>query len=261
MSRLPRMVVACTLGLLFAAIVPGLCQSPVPSTAASPDSAAVKPSATAYADSSVVYDPKILKEIEKLSPRELTDPVTTVVSRDNLSKPALVWLQVRLDLGNKVRETRVVYCSAPGVGLELAALDATKGQTFSRKDIGRRHDWLWHEVTFTGSSSPDSGGSPDRPSPDVDIRVDVQPEMDYQMPPEYPRTSKLAGVTGIVWVKELVGRDGLVKEAMVLKSSGSYELDKASLSAAYHNRFKPARRNGAPVFCWITYKVEFKLNN
>lgn len=255
MSRLLRFVVISGLGLWFAAIVPGHCQTPVASTPASPDSAALKSSPSTHPDSSIVYDPKILKEIAKLSPKELTDPKMTMVRRDNLSDSALVWLQVRLDLGNKVREARVVYCSAPGMGLEQVALDATKGQTFSRKDIGRRHDWLWHGVIFTRSSSSDSGGSLDRPSPDVDIPVDVQPEMLYQQAPQFPVIA-----TGVVWIKVLVGREGLVKEAMVLKSSGSSELDKAALTAAYHNRFKPAIQDAKPVAVWVTYKVEFKLN-
>jgi hypothetical protein len=31
--------------------------------------------------------------------------------------------------------------------------------------------------------------------------------------------------------------------------------------AAYGNRFKPGIKDGKPVACWVSYKVEFRLND
>jgi TonB family protein len=98
------------------------------------------------------------------------------------------------------------------------------------------------------------------PPPDEFVAVEVQPEMIYQEKPEYPRIAKQAGLTGLVWVKALVDKEGNVRQAMVGKTSGTQALDEAAVAAAYKNKFKPAIQNGRPVAIWVTYKMEFKLN-
>ena len=68
-----------------------------------------------------------------------------------------------------------------------------------------------------------------------------------------------AGLEGVVWVKALVGSDGSVRDAVVYKSSGTPSLDEAAVAAAPACKFKPAIQNGSPVAMWVTYKVEFVL--
>ena len=99
------------------------------------------------------------------------------------------------------------------------------------------------------------------PPPDEFVPVEVQPEMIFQQQPEYPRIAKSAGLTGLVWVKALVDKEGNVRQAMVGKSCGTQALDDAAVAAAYKNKFKPAIQNGRPIALWVTYKVEFKLND
>ncbi|KAA3631531.1 MAG: energy transducer TonB [Calditrichaeota bacterium] len=99
------------------------------------------------------------------------------------------------------------------------------------------------------------------PSPDEFIPVEIYPEMIYQEKPEYPRLAKQAGITGVVWVKALVDREGNVQKAQVGKSSGTGSLDEAAVNAAYKNKFKPGIQNGRPIAVWITYKVNFELDN
>lgn len=99
------------------------------------------------------------------------------------------------------------------------------------------------------------------PPPDEFVPVEVQPEMIYQQAPEFPRIAKQAGMTGLVWVKALVDKEGNVRQAMVLKSSGTQAFDDAAVAAAYKNKFKPGIQNGRPVAVWVSYKVEFKLND
>lgn len=77
--------------------------------------------------------------------------------------------------------------------------------------------------------------------------------------PEYPRIAQNAGLTGIVWIKTLVDRDGNPRESKIGKSSGISLLDQAALAAASHSIFKPAIQNGHPVATWVTYKVVFEL--
>ncbi len=99
------------------------------------------------------------------------------------------------------------------------------------------------------------------PSPDEFVPVEIMPEMIYQHTPEYPRLAKQAGITGVVWVKALVDKEGNVRKAMVGKSSGTQALDESAVNAAEHNRFKPGIQNGRPVNVWVTYKVTFTLDN
>ncbi|MFQ5453553.1 MAG: energy transducer TonB [Candidatus Zixiibacteriota bacterium] len=99
------------------------------------------------------------------------------------------------------------------------------------------------------------------PSPDEFVPVEIMPEMIYQNQPEYPRLAKQAGITGVVWVKALVDKEGNVRKAMIGKSSGTASLDEAAVKAAYKNKFKPGIQNGRPVNVWVTYKVVFELNN
>ena len=98
------------------------------------------------------------------------------------------------------------------------------------------------------------------PSPDEFVPVEIQPEMINYRTPEYPRLAKQAGITGVVWVKALISRNGKVLKAMVAKSSGTESLDEAAVKAARKNTFKPGIQNGRPVNVWVTYKVEFTLD-
>lgn len=99
------------------------------------------------------------------------------------------------------------------------------------------------------------------PPPDEFVAVEIQPEMIFQQQPEYPRLAKTAGLTGTVWVKALVDKDGNVRQAMVGKSSGTQSLDEEAVKAAYKNKFKPGIQNGRPVAVWVTYRVDFKLTD
>ena len=98
------------------------------------------------------------------------------------------------------------------------------------------------------------------PSIDEFVPVEIIAEMIHYETPAYPRLAEQAGLTGLVWVKALVGSDGNVKDAVVYKSSGTPALDEAAIAAAPKCKFKPAIQNGRPVAMWVTYKVDFILN-
>ena len=99
------------------------------------------------------------------------------------------------------------------------------------------------------------------PAPDEFVPVEIYPEMIHQAPLEYPRLAKQAGITGDVWVQALVDKDGNVRDARVGKSSGTVSLDDAAIKQAKKCKFKPGIQNGRPIACWVTYKVEFTLDN
>jgi len=99
------------------------------------------------------------------------------------------------------------------------------------------------------------------PAPDEFVAVEIYPEMIYEATPPYPRLAEQAGITGRVYVKALVDESGSVIKAQVGKSSGTESLDEAAVEAAYKNKFKPGIQNGRPIKVWVTYKVDFILDN
>lgn len=211
------------------------------------------------------YDPKVLQEIRALSPEEFACPVVTVSHFDSAAsttgskKAAFVWMKVRVDRDHRVSDARVVYCSAPGEGLEKTALEVTTGAPIVSFDDSRKVEWLWHQVLFIGSCGTNGGDTLGIPQPDEFIAAEVLPEMISQVKPLYPESCKKKGQSGKVFVKVLVGRDGLVQCALTGKSSGVSALDEAAAASAYGNIFKPGMQDGHPVALWVTYKIEYAL--
>jgi protein TonB len=60
-------------------------------------------------------------------------------------------------------------------------------------------------------------------------------------------------------VKALVGKDGLVKDAEILKSAGP-QLDEAALAAVRQWVFEPAMDRGRPVAVWVAIPVKFRAD-
>ena len=83
--------------------------------------------------------------------------------------------------------------------------------------------------------------------------------IDTTVPP-YPELAKQAGIEGTVWVKVLVDTNGIVRDALILKPSGSSAgFEEATVRHAYTIRYKPAISAGKPVAVWITYATYFRL--
>jgi protein TonB len=104
-----------------------------------------------------------------------------------------------------------------------------------------------------------SSGLEQDPEPDSFIVCEIQPEMIYEVQPEFPRLAQQMGLGGTVYIKALVGKDGAVRTAMVYGSSGNELLDEAALKVASLNRFRPGIQSNRPVAVWVVYKVVFSL--
>ena len=91
------------------------------------------------------------------------------------------------------------------------------------------------------------------------VALDKMSELIYKEPPVYPRLAQRAGIQGKVYGKALIDKDGLVREAVVIKSSESALLDKSARAAALKNKYKPGMFKGKPVACWVPFKVEFVM--
>jgi TonB family protein len=99
------------------------------------------------------------------------------------------------------------------------------------------------------------------PGPDDFVQVETYPEMTYDGAPVYPEKAKKAGIEGIVWVKSLVGKKGVVLDVQLAKTSGQKMLDESALKAAWKCKFTPATINMKPVAVWVPYVVSFVLED
>ncbi len=88
------------------------------------------------------------------------------------------------------------------------------------------------------------------------------PTVAVQVPPIYPEEARKKGIQGDVHVQILVGKDGLVKEATVIKNeTGSKDLEKSALNAVYKWKFDPGKHEGKPVEVNVIVPIKFKLED
>jgi protein TonB len=90
------------------------------------------------------------------------------------------------------------------------------------------------------------------------VYVEELPEAVTKVSPDYPDLARSANVDGTVLVQALVGKDGRVKDAKVVKSIAM--LDAAAVAAVRQWVFKPALSNNKPVAVWVAVPVKFTLN-
>jgi protein TonB len=89
------------------------------------------------------------------------------------------------------------------------------------------------------------------------VYVEELPEAIERPAPDYPAEARRAGVEGTVIVQALVGRDGRVKDARIVKTVPG--LDEAAEACVRRWRFKPAMSKGQPVAVWVAIPVKFTL--
>jgi protein TonB len=85
----------------------------------------------------------------------------------------------------------------------------------------------------------------------------VPPRKINDVPPVYPAAARAARVTGVVLVEAIIGVDGRVRDARVLRSNPL--LDRAALDAVREWRYTAARLNGEPVEVFLTVAVSFAM--
>lgn len=87
--------------------------------------------------------------------------------------------------------------------------------------------------------------------------VTVQPTPTKIINPPYPEAAKKVGVEGMVFVQVVVGADGKVKSAKLIKTLNP-ACDQAALDAAYKAEFKPGTIDGVPSEMQATIPYRFK---
>jgi protein TonB len=85
----------------------------------------------------------------------------------------------------------------------------------------------------------------------------VMPQKTRHVGPVYPPIAQSANVQGVVIVETLIGPDGKVQDARILRSIPL--LDQAALDAVKQWEFRPTLLNGTPVPVIMTATVQFTL--
>jgi TonB family protein len=133
-------------------------------------------------------------------------------------------------------------------------------------EMGEKTNALWAALGTLVEDDPllrgpvPAAAAPDStwPSPGRYLYVEELPEVLERVPPTYPEAARRQDVSGTVFVQALVGRDGLVHDAIVV--NGPPELRDASLEAVWQWRFRPAKANGLPLVVWVMLPVKFTLH-
>ena len=86
-----------------------------------------------------------------------------------------------------------------------------------------------------------------------------EPKKITHVPPVYPEIAQAAGIQGVVIIETLIGEDGAVREATVLRPVPM--LDQAAIDAVLRWKYTPTLLNGQPVPVIMTVTVTFTLNN
>lgn len=103
-------------------------------------------------------------------------------------------------------------------------------------------------------------GVGDGVGPGIARNPKVPPRVASTAAPVYPQALRDAGIGGRVVVRGVIGTDGLVESAVVVRSSGNSTLDNNALSAFYKWRFSAAKNDaGQKVRCYFVQGFPFVI--
>jgi TonB family protein len=89
----------------------------------------------------------------------------------------------------------------------------------------------------------------------------TEPKLLQEFRPNYTREAMKEKIQGMVEIDAVVGPDGKIARARVVKSlDKAYGLDEEALKAVYRYRFEPGTLNGKPVPFLVTIVQEFRLH-
>lgn len=93
------------------------------------------------------------------------------------------------------------------------------------------------------------------------VEVDEEPQVILMPKPKYPVGARGTGQQGQVLIQSLVCQNGYVRKAIVGKTSHFPLLDSAAVKHAYACKYKPAIKDNQPIAMWVSYSVDYRLND
>lgn len=111
-----------------------------------------------------------------------------------------------------------------------------------------------------GHGAGHGSGIGDGAGPGIARNPKVPPRVVSTAAPVYPQALRDAGIGGRVVVRGVVGIDGRVESAVVVRSSGNSTLDNNAISAFYKWRFSAAKNDaGQKVRCYFVQGFPFVI--
>lgn len=111
-----------------------------------------------------------------------------------------------------------------------------------------------------GHGAGHGDGVGDGVGPGIARNPKVPPRVASTAAPVYPQALRDAGIGGRVVVRGVIGIDGRVESAVVVRSSGNSTLDNNALSAFYKWRFSAAKNDaGQKVRCYFVQGFPFVI--
>jgi protein TonB len=171
----------------------------------------------------------------------------------------VVILEVTVGKDGAVRDARVLR---PVALLDSAALDAVQQWQYTPTLLNGEPVDVLMTVTVSFQLRPEPQDQLQDPvlDPTRGVRVGgaiKEPVKIKHVAPVYPRDAIAARVQGIVIIEALIGTDGTVIGAKVLR--GVPMLDEAALEAVQQWRYTPTLLNGGPIELRMTVTVNFQL--
>ena len=112
----------------------------------------------------------------------------------------------------------------------------------------------------SGHGAGHGSGIGDGAGPGIARNPKVPPRVSSTAAPVYPQALRDAGIGGRVVVRGVIGTDGRVESAEVVRSSGNSTLDNNALSAFYKWRFSVAKNDaGQKVRCYFVQGFPFVI--
>ena len=118
--------------------------------------------------------------------------------------------------------------------------------------VNAANNELWMGAGVAGAIVRQGGPEPLRVGGNI-----LPPEKTRNVPPRYPPEAQSAGVTGVVIMDIVIGPDGRVAQAEVVRSIPL--LDDAALAAVTQWEYRPTLLNGVAVPIATTVTMNFHL--
>lgn len=116
-------------------------------------------------------------------------------------------------------------------------------------------------VSAARTTAQEQVPSPTAPRQPVRVGGDVRaPRKTIDVKPTYPASMRQAGLSGVVPIEAIIGRDGAVSSVRVLSAQVHPDFAIAAADAVRRWRFSPTLLNGVPVDVMMTVSVRFALN-
>jgi len=145
------------------------------------------------------------------------------------------------------------------VAFKLDVGEKTEGKLLKYDELGKDAGKV-PPIKMPEYSNPPKDQNKNDTEPDINAFVQVEklPEMIEGAKPEYPEIAKRAGITGKVFVKVLVDKDGTPKKAIVIKSDSEL-FNQSAVDATLKSKFTPAINKGEAIAVWIVLPFKYML--